>query len=72
MAGIVYEIYDPATGKALFHRKQVGNTISATVSGDINEANGWRRVRMPKAEWDAHERQGLGDLANLKAFWTAE
>ena len=67
--GIVYEITDDKTGKPLFYRKQIGNTISPTVSGAVAEVNGWRRVKMPKAEWDAHERQVLVDLSNLKAFW---
>ena len=68
--GIVYDIYDDDTGNNLFHMKQIGDVISPTVGGAINEANGWRRVRMPRSEWAAHEKAGLERLANLKAFWT--
>ena len=71
MSGIVYEIYDDKTNRPLFYKKQIANTISDVVTGAIAEVNGWKRVRMPKSEWDVHFNQGLKDLASLKKFWTS-
>lgn len=71
--GILYDIYaDGQPSKNLFHMKEIGGVISPTVGGDITEANGWRRVRMPRSEWVAYEKAALERLATLKKFWTAE
>lgn len=68
-SGILYEIYDAATKQPIAWKKEINGTISDCVSGDIDENHGWKRIKMPLEEWQAHEATVLKNLESLKKFW---
>lgn len=66
---VVIEVYDPASGAPLYWKGVLAGVVFDSVDDSLTEQNGWDRVRMTPAAFNAWERRVLGSLADTKNFW---